>query len=105
MSNQIAIYGSYLAKIPVKQRYWKRRVDGIIQRYWKTIRRMMNAVMKEGRYEIHGQGKELYKAVRLAHLLVPRKRFVTVSAQRFLENPMKYGQEGMWIEKPTIESL
>jgi len=40
MVKKIAVYGSYLAKTPVKQRYWKKRADGLLQRYWKQTKRM-----------------------------------------------------------------
>lgn len=33
MVKKIAVYGSYKAKVPVWQRYWKLRKDGIRQRY------------------------------------------------------------------------
>jgi hypothetical protein len=35
MVKKIAIYGRYKTKVPVKQRYWIKRKDGITQRYWK----------------------------------------------------------------------
>lgn len=101
MVKKIAVYGSYLAKTPVRQRYWKKRVDGVVQRYWKRTRRMRLSEMK-GRYEFHGRGKDLCKAVVKAHNHVP-KGYVDVSAEKFLENPEKYGFEGEWIEK-EIES-
>ncbi len=40
MVKKIAVYGSYLAKTPVRQRYWKKRADGLLQRYWKQTKRM-----------------------------------------------------------------
>lgn len=97
MTKKIAVYGSYEAKVPVKQRYWKRRRDGIKQRYWKKTKRMKKAAMS-GRYEFHGKGKDLYKAVVKAHQLMPRG-FVDVSAEEFLENPERYGFEGSWIAR------
>jgi len=101
MVKKIAVYGSYEAWIPVKQRYWKVRKDGVKQRYWKKTRRLKK-VVQSGRYEFHGKGKDLYKAVILAHQYMPRG-FVHVSAKKFLENPEKYGYEGEWIEK-EVES-
>jgi hypothetical protein len=101
MVKKIAVYGSYEAKVPVRQRFWKRRRDGIRQRYWKRTRRKMTAEMK-GRYEFHGKGKDLYKAVVKAHHLMP-KGFVDVSAEKFLENPEHYGTEGEWIDR-EVES-
>ena len=101
MTKKIAVYGTYEAKVPVKQRYWKRRKDGIKQRYWKKTKRMKKAEMS-GRYEFHGKGRDLYKAVVKAHKLMPRG-FVDVSAEKFLKHPERYGVEGYWIDK-EVES-
>ena len=40
MVKKIAVYGSYLAKTPVRQRYWKKRADGLLPGYWKQTKRM-----------------------------------------------------------------
>ena len=101
MVKQIAVYGSYRAKVPVRQRYWKKRKDGIRQRYWKRTNRK-KTVESSGRYEFSGKGKDLYKAVVKALKIVP-KGFVTVSAEKFVEQPEQYGCPGEWIEK-EIES-
>jgi hypothetical protein len=103
MAKKIAVYGSYQAKLPVKyrQRYWKRRKDGVKQRYWRKVTRVQKAI-RSGRYEFHGKGKDLYKAVVIAQRLMP-KDFVTVSAEEFLQEPYEYGFEGKWIER-KIES-
>lgn len=101
MSKRIAVYGSYEAKVPVRQRYWIRRVDGIRQRYWEKTTRTRTSETS-GRYEFSGSGKDLYKAVVLAHQYMP-DGFVSVSAERFIENPEDYGFEGEWIDK-EVES-
>jgi hypothetical protein len=98
---KIAVYGSYVAKIPVRQRYWKKRKDGVRQRYWKQTKRK-KTVEDSGRYEFHGTGKDLYKAVVKAHRIVP-KGFVTVSAEKFVEQPEQYGFPGEWIDR-EVES-
>jgi hypothetical protein len=98
---KIAVYGTVEAKVPVRQRFWKRRRDGVKQRYWKKTRSTKKTAMS-ARYEFHGKGKDLYEAVRKAHELVP-KGFVNVSAEKFLKNPERYGSEGSWIDK-EIES-
>lgn len=100
MTKKIAVYGSYEAKVPVRQRYWKRRRDGIRQRYWKKTTRMKR-VEKRGRYEFHGRGRDLFKAVKKAHRFMPRG-YVDVSAEKFLEHPERYGQEGYWIEREVV---
>lgn len=101
MSKKIAIYGTSEAKVPVRQRYWKRRADGIRQRYWKKTTRTKK-VEESVRYEFTGKGKDLYKAIVKAHKIVP-KGFIDVSAKEFLKKPEKYGYEGEWIEK-EVES-
>jgi hypothetical protein len=98
---KIAVYGSYVAKVPVKQRYWKKRKDGIRQRYWKITKRTKKVVMS-GRYEFSGKGKDLYKAILMALNVVP-KGFVDVSAEMFLRDPLRYGFEGKWIDR-TVTS-
>lgn len=100
MVKKIAVYGSYEAKVPTKQRYWKKRKDGIRQRYWKVTRRKKK-VEGKGRYEFHGKGKDLYKAVVKAHEVVP-KGFVDVNAEEFLRHPEKYGYEGEWIDREIL---
>lgn len=101
MVKKIAVYGSYEAKVPSKQRYWIRRKDGIHQRYWKRTARTKTVEMK-GRYEFQGKGRDLYKAVVKAHTMMP-KGFVDVSAEEFLKHPEKYSFEGEWIDR-EIES-
>jgi len=101
VSKRIAVYGVYETKASVKQRYWIRRTDGIRQRYWKNTTRLRK-VTKSGRYEFHGKGRDLRKAVMKAHRIMPR-RFVDVRADKFLKNPEKYGQEGSWVDR-KIES-
>ena len=97
MTKKIAIYGSYEAHVPVRQRYWKKRIDGIVQRYWKKTTRTKKELVK-GRYEFSGNGKDLYKALVKAQEIVP-KGYIDVSAQMFLSNPTKYGYEGVWVDR------
>ena len=98
---RIAVYGSFETMVPVKQRYWKKRKDGVKQRYWKTTKKTKLAEAK-GRFEFSGKGKDLYKAVMVAHDVVP-KGYVKVDAERFLKSPDDYSSEGVWIKK-EIES-
>ncbi len=98
---RIAVYGSFETEVPVRQRYWIKRKDGIRQRYWKNTKRTKTAEAK-GRYEFSGKGKDLYRAVILAHHVMP-KGYVTVDAKKFLENPEDYSSEGAWLVK-EIES-
>jgi len=97
MVKKIAVYESYEACAPVRQRYWKRRRDGIKQRYWKKTRWLKKVVMS-GRYEFHGSGKDLYRTVIKAYRIMP-KGFVDVSAEKFLAHSERYGFGGRWIER------
>jgi hypothetical protein len=94
---RIAVYGSFEAQVPVKQRYWKTRKDGVRQRYWKKTKKTKMAEAK-GRFEFSGKGNDLYNAVIVAHHVVP-KGYVKVDATKFLEKPEDYSSEGAWLEK------
>jgi len=59
------------------------------------------------RFEFYGSGRDLNRAVRLAYSgIVPRKEwaFVECSARDFLSKPYKYGERGIWVGRPEIES-
>jgi hypothetical protein len=66
---------------------------------WKQTKRK-KTVEASGRYEFHGTGKDLYKAVVKANRIVP-KSFVTVSAEKFLERPEDYGLTGKSNPRPV----
>jgi hypothetical protein len=55
------------------------------------------------RYDFHGSGRELYRAIFLAHRIVPKHRFVRVSASEFLAHPFRYGERGYWVDR-EVES-
>ena len=101
MAKKIAIYGSFRARVPFKRRVWKTRKDGIRQRYWKKTKGT-KTVEAKGRFEFHGKGRNLYKAVVKAHEIMP-KGFVDVSAEEFLKHPEVYGFKGEWIDR-EVES-
>jgi len=102
MVQKIAVYGDVPEKVYVRQRYWKKRKDGIKQRYRKKTKRT-KTVSKSKRWEIHGEDKKLYKATIIAHRYLPKEDFTTVSADKLIANPEKYGEAGEWIEKPEVE--
>ena len=111
MVKKIAVYGTYQAKVPVFQRFWKwiRHRKGpktgqkwYKRRVWKKTKRMKKTVRSDARYEFQGRGRDLYKAVVLGHHFMP-KGLVDVSAKRFLEHPEEYGFVGEWVEK-EVES-
>ena len=97
MIKTIAVYGTFESKVPVRQRYWIRRRDRVLQRYWKKTTRLKK-VVKTGRYELSGNGSDLYKAVIEAHRYMPKEKVVEVSAEKFIKNPEKFGVRGSWIE-------
>ena len=101
VARSIAVYGFFRAMVPVRQRFWKKRKDGIRQRYWKKTKRK-KAIIASGRYEFTGKGRDLYRAVIVAQKVVP-KGYVRVSADKFVEKPYDYGFDGVWIEK-DVES-
>lgn len=110
MVKKIAVYGAYVTTEPVRQRYWKwvyHRTGAKAgekwykRRVWRTTK-AMKKVVKKGRYEFHGSGKDLLRAVREAHRIMP-DGYVDVSAEEFLEHPEDYGVEGTWIES-SVES-
>jgi len=70
------------------------------QRYWKQPKGRFKKVPTSGRYEFHGTGRQLQKAIIKAIHRVPKppKHFIDVSAEEFLEHPEKYSVEGEWIE-------
>ena len=55
------------------------------------------------RYDFHGSGRELCRAIALAHKIVPKRKFVKVSAREFLAHPYRYGERGNWIDR-KVES-
>ena len=101
MVKRIAVYGTYKNTVQFKQRVWKKRKDGLRQRYWKKITKTIGKRAK-GRFEFQGMGKDLYKAIIQAHNIMP-KGYVSVDAKKFVDKPEDYGTEGIWIDK-EVES-
>ena len=97
MAKRIARYGKAKEKILIKQRYWHKRKDGIWQRYWHKTKRT-KTVVKSKRWEIYGKPRDLYKSAVLTYRLIPYKDFTTISAEKLLAEPEKYGYEGEWVE-------
>ena len=75
-----------------------------VYRYAKTLK---HPRPYSARFEFYGSGKDLANAVRLALSgIVPRweNPHVECSAHAFLNNPYKYGEMGVWVARPNIES-
>jgi len=109
MVKGIAVYGTFVTYEPVRQRYWKwiyHRTGPEAgerwykRRVWKTTK-AKKKVEKTGRYEFHGKGGDLYRAVIEAKHRIP-KGHVEVSAEEFLEAPERYGDEGYWVESRVV---
>jgi len=64
---RIAVYGDYETSnvVRLKQAVWIRRMDGVVQRYWKYTD-VKIVIQGRGRYEFYGKGRDLAEAVRLA---------------------------------------
>ena len=97
MVKRLSVYGDYETTkwVTTKQRVLIQRLDGIWQHYWKKVR-VKIIYEASGRYEFYGSGRDLYKAVRLAHHYMP-KGYVEVDAGDFIENPEDYGVPGEWV--------
>jgi len=107
MVKGIAEYGRFLVSVPVRQRYWKwayHRTGSEAgkkwykKRVWKKTSRMKK-VVKSGRFEFTGSGKDLYRAIIETKVKgrVPRG-YIEVPADDFLLNPDEYSTEGEWID-------
>jgi len=100
----ISIYGTTTYKKAkthtYKQRYWKKRADGIKQRYRKKVTRTQRYQVKGGkRITIYGTAKEVAEAKKMIHQqqLIPKKEYEDkVSAEIFLKTPEKYTHKGKW---------
>lgn len=72
--------------------------------YAKTMR---HPRAYSARFEFYGSGRELFQAVRLAHNgIVPRYEwaFVKCSAWEFSNRPSIFGERGVWVARPNVDS-
>jgi len=112
----ISVYGKKVKEVTVRSYVAKRkkrisgytRKDGTKVRGYTSKRKVKvrkhlrkGKVGKELRFDITGRGKELYKAVMKIKKegLVPKRRFVDVEAEEFLEHPEEYAEVGEWKEE------
>jgi hypothetical protein len=85
-----------------KRRFAGRQVA--VYGYAKTMRHPRTY---SARFEFYGSGKELFRAVIQAYRgIVPRYEwaFVKCSAWKFLNNPSMYGERGIWVARPNVDS-
>jgi hypothetical protein len=116
--SEVHVYGEFQTKERVRQRYYKkirkrvlkRRKDGVKQHYWINVRQRFwkvtkrtKKVVREGRFNFSGKGRDLWEAVRAAKHHVPKGKrgakrvYIDAPAKEFLENPDKFSEEGDWI--------
>jgi len=107
----LAIYGStrYKKKVSVtyKKRVWKRRKDGIKQRYRKKFTAKFPKWVKGGeRITLWGKPEDIASAKKLIEKgLIPKHKYVDrVNAENFIDYPEKYAREGQWVEFEEEES-
>lgn len=106
-THAIAIYGTTryktLQQISYKQRFWKRRSDGIKQRYQKSVTKSVSKFKKGGeRITLYGNVKDIAKAEKKIREegWIPKKKFQDrVDAKSFLKNPQKYCRKGEWTKR------
>jgi hypothetical protein len=104
MPHAVAFYGTtrYKKKVQVtyKQRFWKRRSDGVRQRYRKTVTGYRYKNVKGGeRLTVYGTPKQIKRVKRKIDReeWIPKKQYVDrVSAEIFLQHPRKYARKGVW---------
>jgi hypothetical protein len=76
-------------------------------RYRKMAKKLGLPKYYSARFELYGSGKDLAIAIGLVKGgIVPRweNPHVECSARDFLNNPYKYGEKGIWLDRPTVES-
>lgn len=78
-AGMLSIYGT--------GKVWRQRRDGHWQRYKTSVR-----------FDFEGTRRQLARARSLVDKrgLVPKQRFVRVTAQQFLDNPAHYARRGVW---------
>jgi hypothetical protein len=112
VNHAVAFYGTtrYKAKVKVtyKQRYLKRRKDGIKQHYTKKVTAHRVKLVKGGqRLTVYGSAPEIkqVKAKVEKEQWIPKRKYVDrVSAEVFLRNPQYYARHGQWIDFDEDES-
>lgn len=91
---------------PRRFRRWKTRADGVKQRYWHGSKKPTLSKPYPARFEFTGNPEDLWKAMMIGQDYVPKpeKRFVKVSAKKFVENPQDYADKGIWVKR-QVESV
>ena len=108
----VAFYGStrYRTKVKVsyKQRYWKRRKDGVRQRYTKRVTAHRTRMVKGGqRLTVYGSPEQVKQVKHkvASEGWIPKKKYVDrVNAEVFLQHPRKYARHGKWTKFEEQES-
>jgi len=111
-THAVAFYGStrYKAKVKIsyKQRYWKRRKDGVRQRYIKRVTAHRTKMVKGGqRLTVYGSPEQVKQVKHkvASEGWIPKKKYVDrVNAEVFLKKPRKYARKGKWASFSEAES-
>jgi len=111
-THAVAFYGTtrYKTKVLVsyKQRYVKRRKDGVKQRYWLKVARSTSKFVKGGeRLTVFGSAEDvaLVKNKIDREQWIPKKKFQDrVPASEFLKHPERYARKGVWVERKKKDS-
>jgi hypothetical protein len=111
-THAVAFYGTtrYKTKVLVsyKQRYVKRRKDGVKQRYWLKVARSTSKFVKGGeRLTVFGSAKDVAQVKNKIdrESWIPKRKFQDrVDAKGFLKSPEKYARKGDWVEREKKES-
>lgn len=82
----------------VPRKYYRVRFGGKQVAEYGTVRG------KPRRIQVYGDGKQLYKVIRLISRHPPRERFLTIDANRLLSDPERFLSEGYWDARPRIKS-
>jgi hypothetical protein len=59
---------------------------------------------KQKRVQMKGNGRELYRAMKLVAKHPPKKQFLTIDAEDLLESPEDYLERGRWDAHPAVKS-
>lgn len=103
-SHAVAFYGTtrYKKKVTVtyKQRYWKKRSDGIKQRYHKKVTVKRFKYVKGGqRLTVYGSPEQIKQSKKLMEDWIPKKQYVDrVPARLFLKHPERFARKGKWVD-------
>ena len=103
--NKKSDYGQYYASHygtveysiqPRRQRYWRRRSDGVRQRYWVGQKSPIK-VRESARVDLYSYStRELREAIKISYDDPPRGR-IAVNAGHYIKYHQNYSCNGRWV--------